>query len=178
MLSWMRVSARRPGAPQAEQNSSRFSSALTSHLMATSQPWETQRASRMRMAAISGEVFSPTISLTTSCRATRCSRCTSRRRTRTAAAAPAIKISGAAERLGLASRRGASTPNARANARPNRIAETKEKPRRVLRPCFSVVAVVCSFMMPPEHSPLLRPRAWLALTCATGRPILVKIRRP
>ena len=29
MLSWIKVSARRPGAPQAEPNSSRFSSALT-----------------------------------------------------------------------------------------------------------------------------------------------------
>jgi len=38
MLSWMKVSARRPGAAQAEPNSSRFSSALTPHLTAISQP--------------------------------------------------------------------------------------------------------------------------------------------
>ena len=61
--------------PQAVLNSRRFSSAFTSHFTATSQPCEMQSASSTRLVATSAETFSPTIWLTTNCRARRCSRC-------------------------------------------------------------------------------------------------------
>ncbi len=69
-------------------------SVFTIHSMPRSHPWEMQSASMMRMPEDSPEAFSPTIWLTSSCRANRFSRCfcsvTSRSRQRIARACPAF----------------------------------------------------------------------------------------